>query len=183
MFFFFSSWNQGPGPRRGRVYPAVLRYVLCVCDLWPLRVKQQRQCGMFFRRGGWGGAFIKSEMVDFHLASDHCSLRHLYTRKKKISNWNVRFNCPLCCLQLAVILQMKPLEKSHFWLHVYWSKWKISRNSLRHLHYNVCWCALQSWLCLVAVSICLIPVDQRRCSHFFSRYFQQLCCKKVFHGF
>lgn len=52
MFLFF--WNQGPGPRHGRVYPAVLRCVLCVCDLWPLCVKQQRRRGMFFRGGGGG---------------------------------------------------------------------------------------------------------------------------------
>lgn len=151
----FSFWNQGPEPRHGRVYPSVLRCVLCVCDLWPLLMKQHHHCGMFLggrgRRVGTAGIGMGCLKAKWLLSGcrQTTALSSICTqgkeKKKKISNWNFWINCPLCCLQLTVMLQMKPFEKSHFWLHVYW------RKSLKHLHLNVYWCAFHSWLSLVAV--------------------------------
>lgn len=156
-------WNQGPRPQHGRIYPSVLRCVLCVCDLWPLLVEHSVVVACISKAGVWGG--IAGQNGCF-LRGVHCSVH-----KKKISNWNFRFNCPLCCLQLTVMLQMKPVEKSHFSLHVYWIRWKISSD---HFFKNVYWCALHSWHDVVISLYSCGYLDKCRCCHFLSRNFQQL---------
>ena len=88
------------------------------------------------------------------------------TTKEKISNWNVRFNCPLCCVQLTVMLQMQHVEKSHFWqLFLLELKNRAPPPPLPNSTWTLWhWCALHSWLNLVACLIYFISGDQHRCS-------------------
>lgn len=107
------------------------------------------------RAGGWdsggGEGCSKAMRVAFE---QPLLFQYLYKKKKDISNWNF-YICPLCCLQPTVMLQMiKPVEKSCFWLYVYWNKGKTSSN---HPLINVHWCALHPWLILVVYALFFLP--------------------------
>lgn len=121
----------------------------------------------FFREGGalrreGVGEYSKTEQL-FLTWCRTTSFSSICTQEKnKISNWNFRFNCPLCCLQLTVMLQMKPFEKSHFWLHVYWKQMENLSKVTQHL------CLITLFLVFV---LFLISSDQQ--SHH-CRNFQQL---------
>lgn len=127
---------------------------MCSLCLWPLLVKQQCQCGMFSELGGGIVGVGRAVQRQWGLPlNNHCSFS-ICTKKKDISNWNF-YICPLCCLQPTVMLQMiKPVEKSCFWLYVYWNKGKTSSN---HPLINVHWCALHPWLILVVYALFFLP--------------------------
>lgn len=127
---------------------------MCSLCLWPLLVKQQCQCGMFSELGGGIVGVGRAVQRQWGLPlNNHCSFS-ICTKKKDISNWNF-YICPPSCLQPTVMLQMiKPVEKSCFWLYVYWNKGKTSSN---HPLINVHWCALHPWLILVVYALFFLP--------------------------
>lgn len=151
-FVLFLLLESGTGASLGQVYPTVLGCVLCVCDLSLWNSSVSVACSQ-----SWGGGIVgmgRAVQRQCGLPLDnHCSFS-ICTKKKDISNWNF-YICPLCCLQPTVMLQMiKPVEKSCFWLYVYWNKGKTSSN---HSLINVHWCALHPWLILVVYALFFLP--------------------------
>lgn len=160
FFVCFFFWNQGQEPRFGQVYPTVLGCVLC---LWPLLVKQQRQCGMFSELGGWDSgdgegcskamsvAFEQPLLFQYLYKKRHFKLKFLHLPAMLFATNSEKPVEKSCFLIICLVKQREDLLKSH--------SYKCSL---------VCFDSLAYFSC---VSTFLFAMDQCRCNHSWSRLF------------